>query len=165
MPDTDFGQWDGQERREVRIPADGTVPVALLQYLDSRMDAKFAKSAADLRAHTVEEMERYDAIIAKLDELNRASEVRNSLLIQQISLLNGRADKVDAAFASDDKGNPDYSGHRTDHQTRKRFGDWLDGTKRSVGTKIIEWSAVVLMAYMVYKLWPHLLMPAVAPGM
>jgi hypothetical protein len=173
MSDTNFGEWaggdrrsewDGTERRGGPIPSDGHVPVALLRYLDARMDAKFARIESKLDAHTVEEMTRYSQILDRVDDGNKASEARHLTVVGQLATLNTKADSVESAFISDEKGKPDFSGHRNDHRSRKVWGDWLDSTKRGTAAEMIKWLGVFLLAVFVVKVAPGMLMQIIAPG-
>ena len=161
--------WDGLERRTIPVlPAGGAgggIPIALLQYLDARLNAHMARYETMMREHTVEEMERYQRIETAVQSAAAASEARHVMLTQQILAGSQRADLVEAAFARDEQGKPDYAGHRGDHTSRKKLGEWIGATKRSVLAKVLEWAAVVLIAAIVFKVAPQLLGPIFTPGM
>jgi hypothetical protein len=157
--------WDGLERR-TNIPATNAVTlIELIKYFDARFNAHLGKYESLMKEHTIEEMERFQRIEAAVNAASAASEARYVMLSQQILASNQRADQVEAAFARDEHGKPDFSGHRGDHTSRKKLGEWVAGTKRGVLAKVLEWAAVVIVATVIFKLAPHLLAPVFAPGM
>jgi hypothetical protein len=168
MSDTNFGEWDGNDRRMAPgMPGNGggggggVSIIDLLRYLEARQDQKFAQYTADLRQHTVEEMGRYDAILTKLDDNDKSAEVRHAGVVTQIAALGLKADAVESAFVLDDRGRPDYSGHRTDHQVRKSWGDWWRTTRSRTGTQVVVAICTIFAIYLLIKALP-MLAPAAA---
>jgi hypothetical protein len=161
--------WDGVERRNesplLSHGAGAMIPVAVLQYMDTRLASHMERIESVLKEHTVEEMERYREIVTGLQDSARGSEVRHAALLAQMTMLTARNDLIEGAFTNNEKGVPDFMGHKLDHSERKKLGDWLDGTKRGVIAKVLEWGAVVLVAYVLLKVAPQLLTPVLAPGM
>ena len=103
--------------------------------------------------HVGEEMARYSEIINLIQEKDRRSEDRHHSLVQSITAYMGKVELIDSAFLEDQKGHPDYRGHRNDHDKRKQFGDWWGGVKDKAITKVVEWGALAFVVWILHSLW------------
>ena len=137
--------WQGEERRGI--------PVHVLSYIDQKLEAHAEKVETLFRDHVGEEMSRYQEIIELIEDKDRRSEERHLGLVQSIHAYMGNVELMQAAFIEDSKGNPDYRGHRNDHDKRKRFGEWWDTVKDKAITKVIEWGALAFVVWVVHSMW------------
>lgn len=153
------------EISQVVHSAGGVTPVAVLHYMDTRLAAHMARIEAVLKEHTVEEMERYREIVDGIRISSENAVDRHATLLAQLSVQNTRTDLLDTAFPLNEKGQPDFVSHKIEHIERKKWGDWIDGTKRSMTGKVLEWGAITFVAYLVIKVAPSLMPTIMAPGM
>ena len=141
--------WQGDERR--------SIPIHILNYIDDRLDTRINEVKKLFVDHTTDEMERYAQIISSIDGSRKASEERHNELIHQLTIHIGHAKLVESAFLTDEKGNPDFSGHHYDHHKRKTFLDWWNGVKDKAVTRVIEYASVAVFAWLVFMIWKALL--------
>jgi hypothetical protein len=141
--------WHGEERRGI--------PIHILNYVDERLSTHVEKVEALMAGHVGEEMERYQEIITLIEEKDRKSEERHHSLVQSITAYMGHVEMVQGAFIEDEKGHPDFVGHRNDHDKRKRFGQWWGDVKERTITKVLEWGVLAFIGWVAYSLWESFL--------
>lgn len=137
--------WRGDERRAIQVH--------IINYIDERLNVHTAKVEQLMKDHVGEEMARYSEIIELIEKKDKASEDRHYALVQSITAYTGHVEMVQAAFLEDEKGRPDFEGHRYDHDKRKRFAIWWAGVKDKAITKVIEWGALAFVVWVVHSMW------------
>jgi hypothetical protein len=142
-------EWQGEERRGI--------PIHVLNYVDERLSTHVDKVEALMASHVGEEMERYQEIINLIQEKDRRSEERHYSLVQSITAFSGNVELMSRAFLEDEKGRPDFDGHRYDHDKRKRFAVWWDGVKDKAITKVVEWGVLAFVVWVAHSMWESFL--------
>lgn len=161
---SDTAEWHGEERRGI--------PFHILTYIDERLKAHVDHVEKIFTDHTREEMERYGEIMdliqgnrektaSEIAELNANAQKRHESLVQSLQAysdgMNHKCQDVTSAFVKGPDGQPDFAGHRADHDRRKKFGDWWDSIKDKAVTKVVEWGALAFVVWVAHSLWESFL--------
>ncbi len=160
--------WSGAERR--------SLPIHIINWVKDEVKDSTASMEALLKAHTEDEMDRYDQIIRQIRDNNTKSEERHDVtqsfvqsnqakiehLQQSItSFMDGTADfhaAIKRAFPKDTEGNPDYDGHRGAHLA------WIDEAKESkelrgyIKKVVLGAAAVALTSWLTLLIWQGVLL-------
>lgn len=136
--------WLGEERR--KLPSACAIPFEFISYVDQRVK----RELQEVRA-------QYNDVIERIDANAKASEERHHALVQQLTIHMGRQELVEQAFLRTDEGHPDFHGHRNDHSSRMRAAEWWRGVRDKTTIKLIEWSAVAVVAWVVLLMWEGVL--------
>lgn len=139
-------EWDGKSDRR-------SIPLHILNYVDERLETHTDKIYNLLADHVKEEMSRFDEIKDGIRESEERQEHRHSSLIQSITAYMQKQELIDLAFLADRHGQPDYQGHRSDHEYRKAAADWWQKVKGTVTIKVLEWASVGFFAWLMYVVW------------
>lgn len=137
--------WNGNERR--------AAPLHLIKYVDSRLMEHAHHVEKILRDHITDEMMRFGAIQQSIDMLAKVSLERHDQIVAQWAEHIRRTEEIERAFLEDHQGRPDFNGHHTDHSVRAKAGAWWADVRNKTTTKLIEWSAVALTAWVMLQIW------------
>ena len=142
-------KWHGEERRGV--------PIHILNYMDERLKTHTDHIEHVFHDHTADEMERYNAILNKIDDGQKAAVSRHESVMEVISHFNGKCKDVHSAFLKTPEGEYDFDGHRYDHDQRKKFGDWWTRVKDGMIVKILEWTSLAFIIWVIHSMWEALI--------
>jgi hypothetical protein len=107
------------------------ISISVINHMEERLHAHAAKLQSTFDAHTVEEMERYQEILDKIEENNQNAQIRHNNLSEQLNArhdtlltsVSGYMDRttnamngLHDAFPLDKKGKPDFHGHAAAHE-------------------------------------------------
>lgn len=138
-------EWHGEERRGI--------PLHILNYMDDRLKTHTEHIEKVFNDYTAEEMERYNAILNKIEDGQKSAVARHEAVMEVVGHFNGKCKDVHSAFLKTPEGEYDFEGHRNDHYTRKTVAEWWGRTKGSVAVKLIEYGVMGLVAWIGLLVW------------
>ncbi len=138
-------EWHGEERRGI--------PIHILNYMDERLNTHTERIEHVFHAHTADEMDRYNAILNRIEEGQKAATERHKTVMETISHFNGKCSSVHSAFIKLPDGTYDFDGHRYDHDRRKKFAEWWDRVKGGIVIKLMEWGSLAFVVWAVHTMW------------
>lgn len=95
--------------------------------------------------------------ISEIREEDRsAAEKRHFDLVARLDSYAEKALAIETAFLIHE-GRPDFAGHRADHFSRKRIGDWLETAFSRSMLKAFEYFSIAFIAWLIYAIWAAVL--------
>ena len=137
--------------------------------IDRRTAHEFSKFSSLMKEHVVEEMDRYDQILHKINMTTLASEKRHddthdridgltSTITQFMTEQAGFISAIKKAFPKDDDGHPDYDGHRSAHLSWIKDSAEEKEFKSYVKKVVTGAVAIALLSWLASVIWPAFLM-------
>jgi hypothetical protein len=139
----------GEDRR--------TIPVHILQHIDSRLTTSISQILTEFKEHTGEEMDRYKDILDQIEANRQASDKRHTELTNIIHDHTHATEEmlktILSGFPKNAEGKADLSGHAEDHQFRieeakdaKEFRKYIKRTLAgAILLAVIFWAGPTLL--------------------
>ena len=131
--------------------------LAGLNRIEGKVDSNHKEISDRLNRHMDEEEEEIGAIMKIVSDNREESDRRHTALITSINSYMEKQCEIEEAFLKGDDGKRDYHGHKQDHATRLTRAQWWDKMKDTAISKVIEWAAVAVVAWLVLVTWQGIL--------
>lgn len=141
--------WKGDERRGI--------PIHILNYMDERLNTHVTSIEDVFNKHTSEEMSRYSDIMSMISDGQEASAKRHESIMNTMIEFHGKCKSLHNAFLKLPDGSYDFDGHRDDHNSRKKLGEWWNKLKGGVIAKLVEWGSLAFVIWMLHSMWESFL--------
>ncbi|MBP7611139.1 MAG: hypothetical protein KA760_16715 [Steroidobacteraceae bacterium] len=137
-----------------------SAPLYIIAYVDGRMREHTEHVETILREHVADEMCRFGeiqgaikALRDRAEELELRSARRHEEIMGVLAQHTRRIGEIEHAFLVDHKGDPDFQQHHGDHSVRAKAGAWWADVRNKTTTKLIEWAALLLVAWVLLHMW------------